>query len=111
MTWFLYAHANVELYVHKCDGAIFNLGFLPDSSSTFTTTSDDTLVAITKLLNLIKPSGLLVVVVYPGHEEGRLEHENIQNFIKGLQHPFYAYEYKRSHHETAPYVISIYKQK
>ena len=111
VTWILDSHANVDLYVHECDGAIFNLGFLPGSSSPLTTTSDDTLVAITKLLGLIKPSGLLVVVVYPGHDEGKLEHENIQNFIKQLQHPFYAYEYKRSHHETAPYVITIYKQK
>ena len=111
MTWILDNHANVDLYVHECDGAIFNLGFLPGSSSPVTTNSTDTLLAITKLLSLIKPSGLLVVVVYPGHDEGRLEHEHIQNFINGLQHPFYAYEYKRSHHETAPYVITIYKQK
>ena len=111
MTWILDTHANVDLYVHECDRAIFNLMFLPGCSFPDTTNSTDTVLAISKLLDIIKPSDLLAVVIYPGHEERRLEHQNIQNFIKGLQHPFYAYEYKRRHHETAPYVITIYKQK
>jgi 2-polyprenyl-3-methyl-5-hydroxy-6-metoxy-1,4-benzoquinol methylase len=110
VTWILDSHANVDLYVHECDGAIFNLGFLPGSSSPVTTTSNATLLAITKLLNIIKPNGLLVVV-YPGHDEGKIEHEKIQTLISTLQHPFYAYVYKRSHHTIAPYVLSIYKQK
>jgi SAM-dependent methyltransferase len=111
VTWILDSHANVDLYVHECDGAIFNLGFLPGSSSPITTSKNDTLIAIQKLLQIIKPGGLLVIVVYPGHDEGIEEHIAIQGFIQQLQHPFYAYEYKRSHHATAPYVITIYKQK
>jgi SAM-dependent methyltransferase len=111
VTWILDSHANVDLYVHECDGAIFNLGFLPGSSSTVTTRKEDTLIAIQKLLDMLKQSGVLVIVVYPGHEEGKEEHQAIQTYIDSLHHPFYCYEYRRNHHETAPYVLTIYKQK
>jgi 16S rRNA C1402 N4-methylase RsmH len=111
VTWILDTHANADLYVHECDGAIFNLGFLPGSSSPVTTTKDSTLTAIKKVLQLLKPRGVLVVVVYPSHDEGILEHNVIQEFVKSLTHPFYCYEFKRSHHLTAPYVLSIVKQR
>ena len=109
VTWINDTHANVDLYVSDCDGAIFNLGFLPGSSSPVTTKKEDTLTALTKLQTLLKPNGILVVVVYPGHPEGQDEHLALQAWLTDLKHPFYAYQYRRAHHSEAPYVILIYK--
>jgi 16S rRNA C1402 N4-methylase RsmH len=111
VTWILDTHANVDLYVDACDGVIFNLGFLPGSPSTITTTKLDLLTALEKLQTILKPNGVIVIVVYPSHPEGVLEHLAIQDWIKQLKHPFYPYEYRRAYHDTAPYVVSIYKQK
>jgi hypothetical protein len=84
---------------------------LPGSTSPVTTTKVDTLTALEKLQHIIKPNGVIVIVVYPSHPEGVLEHLAIQSWIKQLTHPFYAYEYKRTYHDTAPYVVTVYKQK
>jgi 16S rRNA C1402 N4-methylase RsmH len=111
VTWILDTHANVDLYVDACDGVIFNLGFLPGSPSSVTTTKTDVLLALDKLQHILKPNGVIVIVVYPSHPEGILEHLALQEWIQGLTHPFYSYEYKRTYHDTAPYVITIYKQK
>ena len=110
VTWILDTHANIDLYVDACDGVIFNLGFLPGSTSHVTTTKVDTLTALEKLQHIVKPNGVIVIVVYPSHPEGVLEHLAIQSWIKQLTHPFYAYEYKRTYHETAPYVVTVYRQ-
>jgi len=111
VTWILDSHANVDLYVSECDAAIFNLGFLPGSGSPVTTMKTSTLTALNKLLSIVKTGGVIVIVVYPSHEEGWDEHLAIQAWIKELHHPFYPYEYKRAHHDQAPYVIAVYKQK
>jgi 16S rRNA C1402 N4-methylase RsmH len=111
VTWVYDTHVNVDLYVSECDGAIFNLGFLPGSPSPVTTKKEATLTALTKLQAILKPNGILVVVVYPGHPEGQEEHLALQAWTKALTHPFYAYQYGRTHHNEAPYVLTIYKQK
>jgi SAM-dependent methyltransferase len=111
VTWILDTHANIDLYVDACDGVIFNLGFLPGSPSSVTTTKTDVLLALDKLQHILKPNGVIVIVVYPSHSEGVLEHLAIQAWIKQLKHPLYPYEYRRSYHDTAPYVVTIYKQK
>jgi SAM-dependent methyltransferase len=111
VTWILDTHANVDLYVDSCDGVIFNLGFLPGSTSPVSTTKTDVLIALEKLQQIIKPNGVIVIVVYPSHPEGIEEHLALQTWVKSLSHPFYPYEYRRTFHDTAPYVITIYKQK
>ena len=111
VTWILDTHANVDLYVSECDGVIFNLGFLPGSTSPVTTNKDETITALNKLMGLLNPNGILVIVVYPGHPEGFEEHLALQGWTRELSHPFYPYQYGRLHHKEAPYVITIYKQK
>jgi len=111
VTWVLDTHANVDLYVSECDGVIFNLGFLPGSTSPVTTIKEETITALNKLMELLNPNGILVLVVYPGHPEGFEEHLALQAWTKQLKHPFYAYEYKRSYKDEAPYVICVFKQK
>ena len=53
---------------------------------------EDTLTAVTKLQSLLKPklkpNGILVVVVYPGHPEGQDEHLALQAWLQDLKPHF-----------------------
>ncbi len=79
------SHHNVLQYVKSpiCAG-IFNLGFLPGGDKSVTTLRETTLPAVKTSLSLLAPKGGLLVAVYPGHEEGRLEGELLQETLSSL---------------------------
>ena len=53
--------------------AVFNLGYLPGGDKSITTNGHSTISAIEQLLELLKENGLIVLVVYHGHPEGKTE--------------------------------------
>lgn len=53
--------------------AVFNFGWLPGSDKSCTTQSETSLAALSAAAALLKPGGLLLAVLYPGHEAGRGE--------------------------------------
>ncbi len=68
------SHALMKEHVkEEVDFIIFNLGYLPRADKTITTLVDSTLKAIEAGLDLLKLHGIMVVVIYPGHEEGYQE--------------------------------------
>jgi 16S rRNA C1402 N4-methylase RsmH len=57
--------------VHGAVGAImFNLGYLPGSVSDRTTTPDTTIQALNAATTVLRPGGVITVVLYTGHEGG-----------------------------------------
>jgi len=62
-------------YIGKIDCVIFNLGYLPHGQQTRTTMIDTTYTALLQALMLLKQKGLLIMVTYPGHENGLIEHQ------------------------------------
>lgn len=72
-----------------CAG-IFNLGFLPGGDKCITTLRETTLPAVKTALSLLAPKGALLIVVYPGHEEGRLEGELLQEMLSSLPQKEYS---------------------
>lgn len=63
---------------------IFNLGFLPGGDKGITTLRETTLPAVRWAISALAPKGALLVAVYPGHEEGRLEGELLQQVLSEL---------------------------
>ena len=64
---------------------MFNLGYLPRSGrKQVTTMRETTLPAVKAALSLLDDDGILMVAVYPGHEEGRLEGEMLEEFFATL---------------------------
>ena len=63
---------------------IFNLGFLPGADKAVTTLRETTLPAVRWAISALAPKGALLVAVYPGHEEGRLEGELLQEEFSTL---------------------------
>ncbi|KGP70992.1 class I SAM-dependent methyltransferase [Pontibacillus yanchengensis] len=74
----------------RLGGAIFNLGYLPGSDKSVVTKPDTTLTAIQDTLDLLKPQGLLVLVVYHGHPGGQDEKEALLKYLSKLEQKEYS---------------------
>lgn len=90
------------------DLGIFNLGFLPGGDKGLTTLRETTLPAIEDAISILKPGGCLMIAVYPGHEEGRLEGELICKTLADYdQRQLSAYRFNVLNAPTSPYFIFI----
>ncbi len=64
--------------------AIFNLGYLPKGDKTVTTNGVTTIAAIKQLFAQLKPEGLIVLVIYHGHPEGKMEKDDVMAYIQSM---------------------------
>ena len=64
--------------------AVFNLGYLPGGDHRITTVCEETLEGLKAALKALRPGGILTVVLYDGHEEGRKEKESVLEWAGGL---------------------------
>jgi Putative rRNA methylase len=63
---------------------MFNLGYLPGENHELTTESAETLRALEIAVTLLKPSGVLSVICYPGHPAGAAEAAEVETWITAL---------------------------
>ena len=106
----LSSHEHIDLYVkEKVKAFIYNLGYLPTGDKNITTMANSTILSIKKALNLLDDKGLLVLVVYPGHETGSIESELVYNFMSLLpQKDYEIITYKFINQiNNPPYVIAL----
>jgi 16S rRNA C1402 N4-methylase RsmH len=57
----------------KVGAVMFNLGYLPGQDHAVITTAESTLPALEAAFELLRPGGIITVVVYPGHPGGERE--------------------------------------
>lgn len=101
---------NIDLYIkNKIQGFIYNLGYLPNGDKKVTTLAKDTLKSLKKALKLLDNEGLIVLVIYSGHEQGKIESQRINYFVKKLSQKEYdVITYKFINQiNNPPYVIVI----
>ena len=84
----------------------FNLGYLPTGDKTITTTASTTIQAVEDGLKLLHPNGVLLITVYPGHQEGKKESIALQKHFQNKQVTYY----RNSDNPKAPYLIEIKKK-
>ncbi|QXM06059.1 class I SAM-dependent methyltransferase [Crassaminicella indica] len=78
-------HENMDKYI--CDeisGGMFNLGYLPKGDHHIVTKGETTVVAIEKCLKFLKRNGMITMIIYHGHSEGKIEKEQVINYIENL---------------------------
>ncbi|PGM59460.1 class I SAM-dependent methyltransferase [Bacillus sp. AFS053548] len=83
------SHAEVKKVIptslhEKLKGAIFNLGYLPGSDKSVVTVPESTISAIEQILEMMAPEGIIVVVIYHGHEGGEVEKDALMNFAQNI---------------------------
>lgn len=83
--------------------ATFNLGYLPGSSSDCTTRPETTLPALDATLRVLRPGGVVTVVLYTGHEGGQEEAAAVDTWAAGLsQEQFHALSYQFVNQQNDP---------
>ncbi|MEO4051847.1 class I SAM-dependent methyltransferase [Solibacillus sp. CAU 1738] len=107
-------HENIGKYVTKqVAGAIFNLGYLPGSNHEIITKPNTTIAALESLLQLLKIGGVIVLVIYHGHEGGKEERDAIIRYVSSLPQKYVhvlRYEFLNQHNDP-PFVIALEKVK
>jgi 16S rRNA C1402 N4-methylase RsmH len=95
----------------KISGAIFNLGYLPGGDISIVTVPETTISAIKQLLEIMKPEGIIVIVIYHGHEEGQVERDELMNFVKEIdpRHGHVLQYQFINKQNNPPYIVAIEK--
>jgi predicted methyltransferase len=96
----------------KITGAIFNLGYLPGSDKTIVTKPETTIAAVNQLLEIMAPEGVIVLVIYHGHNEGALERDALLNFCcKINQKTAHVMRYQFINQQNnPPFIVAIEKR-
>lgn len=110
-------NATLVLDSHDCfgdyvkggiDGGLFNLGFLPGGDRSLTTRRDSTMNAVKGAMKALKRGCALGVAVYPGHDEGRLEGEELQAYFTTIDKKEYdIFIYRLLNVPDSPYMMMI----
>lgn len=108
------SHAELDRYVDRPVSAVmFNLGYLPKGDHSIITRPDSTLEAIRKSLKLLKTGGLVLLVIYYGHEGGIEEKDAVLEFVSGLpqkEHDVLRYGFINQQN-SPPFLIAIEKKR
>lgn len=116
-TLFCESHANLHETLPegargKIKGAVFNLGYLPGGSKEIVTKPDSTIMAIQQLLEWLAPEGIIVLVIYHGHEEGAAERDRLLEFAEHIdQKTAHVLKYQfinQANHP--PFIVAIEKR-
>ena len=79
------SHHNAKKYIDgKIKAGVFNLGYLPGGDKSVTTKRETTLAAVKAAIELLDRDAILLIAVYPGHEEGEIEGELINDMLSEL---------------------------
>lgn len=117
VTLFQTGHEHIRKSIRPEDhgqisGAIFNLGYLPGGDKNIVTKPHTTIAAIEQLIELMAQGGVIVLVVYHGHEEGAIERDELLQFVKDLdQNEVHVLQYgfiNQINHP--PFIIAIEKK-
>ncbi|WP_071393784.1 class I SAM-dependent methyltransferase [Bacillus tuaregi] len=96
----------------KVTAAIFNLGYLPGGDKSIVTKPDTTISAIEQLLSIMKPEGIIVLVIYHGHPEGAIERDRLMEFVQSIdQKKAHVLQYRYLNQANhPPFIIAIEKR-
>ena len=106
------SHHRVKEFVpERIKAGMFNLGYLPRSGNKgVTTMRETTMPAVEAAIDLLLPDGVLIVAIYPGHEEGSLEGEMLREYFSTLsKYRICASEFRILNSPTSPYFFLIEK--
>ncbi|MDT0670719.1 tRNA (mnm(5)s(2)U34)-methyltransferase [Staphylococcus chromogenes] len=101
-----------ESHRHSVDAALFNLGYLPKGDKSIVTNAENTILAIESIFELLRAEGIIVLAIYPGHPEGRVESETLLNYFHSFdQEKAHILKYEFINQQNhPPFIIGIEKR-
>lgn len=107
-------HEQVANYVSTpIKAAVFNLGYLPGAAHDVITKPSTTVAALESLLQQLVVGGMIVLVIYYGHEGGKEERDRVLDYAASLpqkQVHVLRYEFINQQNDP-PFVIALEKVK
>lgn len=83
-------HENIDKYINvQVRLVMFNLGYLPKGNHDITTKKETTLEAVKKCLDILGPNGIILLIVYSGHKNGKMEKMALDGFTSTLNQKEY----------------------
>jgi len=112
VTLILDSHEHFKSYVKSFKAAVFNLGYLPGGNKAITTQSDITLKTLQSMLEVLEIDGFIQLVVYSGHDQGKIESDQLSIYLNTLSSDHYKVlkidlPFQDNH---PPYLYMIYKK-
>lgn len=109
--YILDSHTHVDRYVSSFDVGMFNCGYLPHGDESITTNGEEVISALEKALPLLNKKGRLVLVLYPGFEQGEIEANKVENYTMKLSGKIYdVCKIQILNRNKAPYILIIDKK-
>ena len=105
-----YKQMSHEFISEIADLIIYNCGYLPGHDKSLTTKASSTLASVKKALSImaVNTNLLIIIVLYPGHPEGKVESDLIDSFAKELpSNKYLVSKYLNYNRPTSPYIITI----
>ena len=96
----------------RVTAAIFNLGYLPGGDKSIVTRPSTTISAIEQLLEILAPEGIIVLVIYHGHDEGAIERDHLLQYVQDLdQNAAHVLQYRfLNQKNNPPFIVVIEKR-
>ncbi|CAM9608306.1 unnamed protein product [Chrysoparadoxa australica] len=91
--------------------ACYNLGYLPGGDKSIVSTADDTLSSVKAALKLLKPGGMISVMMYCYHgEAGETEKNQLLAWSRELPHNSWrAFTHAQENRQLGPVLLTIYR--
>lgn len=108
----LASHEQLNQVTEPVSAIMFNLGYLPGGNKEITTQAAGTIRAIQAGLERLVPGGIITIVVYWGHQAGKVEKDAVLAFCEQLDQSEYLvlrYQYLNQQNQ-APFLIAIEKR-
>lgn len=105
----LASHEEMGKLTESVGAIMFNLGYLPGGNKDITTQANSTLRAIEAGLSLLRPGGIMTIMIYWGHDAGKLEKEAVEQYCHQLNQTEYLvlkYQYLNQQNQ-APFLLAV----
>ncbi|ASJ54265.1 MULTISPECIES: tRNA (mnm(5)s(2)U34)-methyltransferase [Brevibacillus] len=105
----LASHEEIDKLEISAAAIMFNLGYLPGGDKEITTQASSTIQAIQSGLRVLRPGGIMTVMIYWGHPAGETEKEAVEAFCHELSQLDYLvlkYQYINQQNQ-APFLLAI----
>lgn len=112
VTLILESHEHFDHYVDRFKVGIFNFGYLPNSAIIQPTLLQSSQIAVEKALEHLQVKGILLLVLYPGHYQGKEECDFFDERIYTLDPYYYeSFLFKMAVKRNCPYILGIEKKR
>lgn len=105
----LTSHEEIEAVKEPVGAIMFNLGYLPGGDKEITTLAASTIRAIEAGLKVLRPGGIMTVMIYWGHAAGEVEKEAVESYCQSIsQLDFLVLKYQYINQQNqAPFLLAI----